>query len=89
MLEPQDFKNSDLHPYGMLKGYSNASEKESLLAWMLSQCIKAGDWVAIPCKYSHDALVSDGLLLETEQARCYRLSEKAKGYLYAFYSKEL
>ncbi|BAS55309.1 hypothetical protein NIES2135_54120 [Leptolyngbya boryana NIES-2135] len=88
MLHPQDFEKPTKHPFDMLRGYRNACQKESLLAWMLSQCVEAGEWIAIPCQYQHDDLVKDEILIPTEQECCYRLSKKAKGLLYSVYGKE-
>jgi hypothetical protein len=86
-VDPQEFTKPDNHPFGMLQGFANASQKESLLAWMLSQCIEAGDWIDIPCKHDHSAMVAEGLLEQTGE-RIYRLTKKSKGLLYAHYGKE-
>lgn len=74
------------HPFNMLEGYTNASEKESVLAWILRECIDAGDWVVVKTTHNHSTMVLDGLL-ERVTERQYRLTEKSKGLLYTQFHK--
>jgi len=81
-----DFNKPDKHPYGMLGAFDNASEKENVLAFILTQCIEAGKWIPFKMKYRHDSMVTDGLLEKIED-KTYELTTKAKGLLYSFYGK--
>lgn len=87
-MDLQLFERPENHPFGMLEGFrfSHTSELESTLAWMLIQCIEAGEWIAIPTKYEYFDLVDAGLL-EGDRAG-YRSTKRAKGLLYAHYGKE-
>jgi len=86
MISINEFKDPEVHPYGMLQGYTNANEKESLLCFLLGKCIEANAWVAVTTKYSHPTMVEDGLL-EMVGISQYLLTEKAKGLLYTVYHK--
>ena len=81
-----DFSTPDLHPWGMLEAFNNASQKESVLRFILTKCIEAGEWVSVPTKYEHPTMVSDGLL-EQVQEKTYSLTIKSKGLLYSFYGR--
>lgn len=81
-----DFQMPNGHPFGMLDGLTNACEKEAVLTMILSRCIDAGGFIPIKTKFSHPAMVSDGLLSETPEG--YLLTKKAKGLLYAHFGKE-
>lgn len=72
------FSKPDTHPYGMLSSYDKAYQKETVLAMMLSKCIKAGGFVAVKTKYAHPTMVIDGLLGEAEGDK-YKLTVKAIG----------
>lgn len=80
------FHQSKEHPFGMLRGYKHANEKESVLAWALRQCIDAGAWMALGMSHEHPTMVKDGLL-ERKGPRLYSLTEKSKGLLYAYYHR--
>ena len=83
-----DFNCPTKHPYNMCSGYANAYEKESLLVYILMQCIGAGSITAvIETKYHHDTMVKDGLLEQIGEDRKYRLTPKSIGLLYSFYGK--
>ena len=89
MLTANDFGPVTQHPYGMLEGYQNASEKESTLAFILSEALKAGDLnTAVNTTHNHPDMVGYGLLIEVSE-REYRLSKKAIGLLYSVYGKEI
>jgi len=79
-----DFKTPDSHPWGMLEAFKNASQKESVLSFILTKCIEAGEWIPVPTKYEHPTMVSDGLLEQVEE-KTYSLTVKSKGLLYSFY----
>ena len=79
-----DFNKPDAHPWGMLEAFTNASQKERMLVFILTKCIEAGDWIPVASKFEHDSMVSDGLLEQVEE-KTYSLTVKAKGLLYAFY----
>lgn len=80
-----DFTKPKDHPYGMLDGYTNAYQKESVLAIILKKCIDVGDFVAIETSHSHPTMVNDGLLEKTTD-RKYKLTKKAIGLLYSQYA---
>lgn len=86
-LTIKDFKEPNEHPYGMLKGYSNASEKERMLVFMICQCINADDIDAvINTKNTHPTMVEDGLLIKIDNDDFkYKLSDKAKECLHKFF----
>lgn len=77
------FNKPTEHPYGMLSGYQNASEKEALLAFILAKCIDAGDFIPVKIKYNHNTMVEDGLLAEDSDG--YRLTKLSIGLLYSVY----
>lgn len=85
-MKTTDFEYPEQHPYGMLYGYQNASQKESVLAIILRQCIEAGEFVAVETTHSHPAMVEDGLLEEVAD-RKYKLTTRAIGLLYSVYGK--
>jgi len=83
-----DFEMPAEHPWGMLEGQEHASEKERLLAYMLTECIKAGDLAhSVRLKRRYNGMVRDSLLEEVDGDR-YRLTKKSKGFLWAYYGKE-
>lgn len=87
MLTIDDFNVPTSHPYGMLKGYEHANEKESNLVILLRGCLEAGELDAtIETIHPHPAMVIDGLLERVEPKR-YKLTIKSKGLLYAHYGK--
>ena len=47
MISIDNFVEPKQHPFGMLAGYTNASEKESTLAMALVQCVIGGGWMAV------------------------------------------
>lgn len=86
-MKTTDFNRPAGHPYGMLSGIIHAYETESLLAWMLTQCINAGDFIPVQTVASWPTAVHAGLLNE-EGERLYTLTAKAKGLLYSVYGKD-
>lgn len=83
MLTVDDFVPVTKHPFGMLEGYQNASEKESTLAFILSKVLEAGDLNAVvKTNSNHPDMVGCGLLIEVREGE-YRLSKKAVGLLYS------
>ena len=87
MLTPSDFNKPTAHPFEMCQSYRNASEKEQTLAWMLIKCIEADDWIEIETQVSHDAMVKDGLVVQSKENH-YSLSQLSKGLLYGHYGKD-
>jgi hypothetical protein len=89
MLEISDFVEPKQHPFGMLQGYTNASEKEDTLAWMLSKIIERGGegFGSVETNFDHSDMVDDGLLIHV-RGKEYMLTPKAKGLLYSVYYKE-
>lgn len=85
-----DFERPEQHPYSMLLGMEliNTHQAESLLAWMLVECIDASKWITIQTKHDHGGLVAAGLLREVGE-RQYQLTERAKGLLYGCYAAEV
>lgn len=83
----ETFRDPEGHPAGMLDGCSRAFEKESLLTILLSECIKAGDWLPVKVDRRHSSMEEDGLLYYAGHGE-YVLSRKAKGLLYAIFGKE-
>ncbi len=82
------FNTPDRHPYGMLEGYKNAAEKESVLALILKKCIEVSSLTnPVITVHLHPAMVEDGLLEEAGD-RQYKLTKKAIGLLWAYYGKE-
>lgn len=90
MLKIEDFQEPKIHPYEMLRGYNNASEKESLLAFILGENIKSSKFEPVKTKYSHPTMVEDGLLIDnsTDTEHKYSLTKKSIGLLYSVYGKE-
>jgi hypothetical protein len=86
MLEVEDFDNPKEHPFGMLQGYVNASEKEDTLAWILAKSIEMGGFGPVVCNWDHTDMVNDGLLIHLKDKE-YTLTKKAKGLLYSIYYK--
>jgi hypothetical protein len=84
-MQITDFNKPDRHPFGMMQGYKQAAEKEQILTWLLNQCVDAGEWVTIGGEC--DALVADGFLTDHGD-NIYCLTNKAKGYLYAYFGKD-
>jgi hypothetical protein len=89
MIKPSDYGTPDRPPFGMLAnyGFSDTSQAESFLVWMLVQCQEKGDWGVVQTNKIHPTLVAKGLLEEAGD-RQYRLTRLAKGLLYAYYGKE-
>ncbi len=85
-MNVNQFTRPDRHPFDMLRGYTNASEKEQVLAWILQQCLDAGEWIIVGTAHAHPTMVGDGLL-ERHGIAQYSLTEKAKGLLYAEFHK--
>jgi hypothetical protein len=82
-----DFNRPEDRPWGMLRGYERAAEKENVLAAILLTCVEAGDFIPVGTKYKHPTImVSDGLLEETPQG--YMLTKKSLGLLYTVYGKD-
>lgn len=80
-----DFVKPTEHPFNMLRGYENAYQKESVLAFVLSKCIDAHDFAAVETKHEHPTMVEDGLL-ERVGERKYKLTKKSIGLLYSHYA---
>ena len=87
MLTPRDFNTPTAHPFGMCQS-PDANEKEQTLAWMLIQCIEAGNWIEIKTQDSHDSMVRDGLVVHSRENH-YSLSQLAKDLLYGYYGKKV
>lgn len=88
MLTIDNFTEPKDHPYGLLQGYSHASEKESILALLLTHCLVEKDlYASKEFVYEHPTMVEDGLLEQTGN-RTYRLTKKSIGLLYSVYGKE-
>jgi hypothetical protein len=87
MLEISDFVEPKSHPFGMLEGYTNASEKEDTLAWILAKSIEMGGFGPVVTNWDHTDMVNDGLLIHLRDKE-YTLTKKAKGLLYSVYYKE-
>ena len=85
-MNTTNFNKPEKHPCGMLSGYRNASEKEGLLCFILSECTDAGEFKEVKTKYSHKSMVQDGLLEEVRE-KTYKLTKKSKGLLYSVYGK--
>lgn len=85
MLNVNSFNSPKEHPFGMLRGYDYAREKEEMLVWILRQCVDAGDWIAVCTAHRHPTMVTDGLL--NQYGDRYSLTEKSKGLLYVHYHK--
>lgn len=86
-LSINDFTKPTSHPFGMLDGYKNESEKEQMLVFMLCQCIKNKNIDAvIKTQNTHPTMVKDGLLECVDgHAFKYRLTNKSKNLLVKFY----
>lgn len=71
----------------MLQGYSHASEKETILALLLTWCHTEKD-LFTPYEFIHDhpSMVDDGLL-EHVEGTTYKLTTKSIGLLYSVYGK--
>ncbi len=88
MLTIEDYKKPTKHPFGMLRGEYHASEKESFMAWCLSQCLAAKDIDAeFKTRNNEDCMVEIDMLLKVKK-QTYRLTHKAKGLLWVHYGKE-
>lgn len=87
MLSIEDYKKPDSHPFGMMKGERHASEKESFMAYCLSQCLEAGNIDAeFKTVANEDGMAKIGMLKKVGD-KTYRLTRKAKGLLFAHYGK--
>ena len=87
-MDINSFNEPIEHPWQMLEGYKHATEKETLMSLILSECIEAGDLdKVIMTEYSHPTMVDDGLLERVGEKR-YKLTRKGKGLLYTVYGKE-
>jgi hypothetical protein len=84
MITTYDFNKPDKHPYGMLSGYDRASEKESVLSWMLDKSIEGQEFGVIQCTHEHPSMVRDGFLKD-EGDRRYSLTQKSIELLYSVY----
>lgn len=82
------FSLPDKHPFGMLPGVTHGCEHESVLTYMLTQCVKAGDWIPVEINDFYGTLQREGLVDITEDFK-YLLTEKAKGLLYGYYRKSI
>lgn len=80
-----EFKEPTVHPFGMLDGYKNAFEKESVLFFIFNQNFRGGVFEPVKTKHDHPAMVEDGLLKKTGDQ--YELTQKAIGLLYSVYHK--
>jgi len=88
MLTVDDFGPITKHPFNMLEGYQNASEKENTLAFILSKALEIGSLNAVvKTNSNYPDMVGCGLLIEVREGE-YRLSRKAIGLLYSVYGKE-
>ena len=77
-----DFKKYTNYPVGLCSGLKNASEKEDLLAYIISQLINENDLnFIIETLYSHESMVSDGLLEEVGSKR-YKITQKSLNMIY-------
>jgi len=86
-MKVEDFETPTNHPFGMLNGFDHASEKESMLVYILAQCIKANDLNAtIEFMRDQSEMVNDGLLVQQGEHE-YRLTKKSLGLLYSVYGK--
>lgn len=83
----KDFNAPTAHPFDLLPGYKNAYEKESVLQYILSRCIEAGEFIAVETIHDHHTMVTDGLLEEIGD-REYKLTTKAIGLLYSQYGRQ-
>ena len=83
------FERPEKHPFEMLAGCNlpHTMEAEQVLAWILDQCVKAGEFKPIQTRHKHPVLVEAGLLKEVG-SRIYSLTKKAKGLLYGYYGKD-
>lgn len=84
-MQISDFVMPTEHPMGMLSAYSEAYQKEGVLAFILGKCIESGGFVPVKTKYEHPAMVADGLLERTGDFE-YKLTKKAIGLLYSHYA---
>jgi hypothetical protein len=84
----KDFEKPEKHPYGMLEGYINGYEKESVLAFIFKNSW-LHDFMYQPCemKYNHSSMVEDGLLDEVAPLT-YRLTTKSVGLLFTIYGRK-
>lgn len=84
----KDFIRPDKHPFGILVGYQNAFEKESVLSLIFRNAWK-NDNLYEACKtiHEHPTMVEDGLLEEVEP-RLYRLTTKSIGLLFSVYGRK-
>lgn len=80
------FDKPTAHPYGLLRGYTDAFEKESALAFCLVDCINASGFVPVEIKGNRHMLVADGLLKEVGENKAI-LTKRAIGLLYSHYGK--
>jgi len=83
-MQTTDFVKPTVHPYGMLSGYTDASEKESFLVWMLIKCIEVGEFMAINTTHEHPDMVKLDLLEKVGEKE-YKLTKKSIGLLYSHY----
>lgn len=88
----KDFHKPDQHPFGMLEGYKQGYEKESVLYFIFKNCWLHDDLNhACATQYDHPTMVEDGLLekLDTDyHDNVYRLTTKAIGLLYSVYGRK-
>jgi hypothetical protein len=86
MIKITDFEKPKVHPFGLLEGYENASEKESVLEFMLTKAIERKTFSPIATSYDHPDMVECGLLVQTGFKE-YALTKKSIGLLYSVYGK--
>jgi len=79
------FTKPERHPFGMLDGFGlkHTSQDENHLAFILTECIEAGEFKPIKRKYSLESLVDIGMLRKVADGHI--LTRMGKGYLYAYY----
>ncbi|MCK5606654.1 hypothetical protein KAR91_32430 [Candidatus Pacearchaeota archaeon] len=87
MLTIDDFKKPTSHPFGMMVGERQASEKEGFMAFFLAQCIKAGDIDAEIKTVSNEDYMEGLGYLKKVKKQTYQLTKKSKGLLFAYYGK--
>lgn len=83
------FEKPTKHPYSMLAGQvrSHTNEKESMLAYILGECIEQESWDAVETTHEHPGMVREDLLYRVGD-HLYTLTKKAKGLLYGYYRKD-
>ena len=81
-LEINDFKNYTDYPMGLCKNFRDGSQKENMLAYMLSKTIEADNMEAVvETEHTHPTMVQDGLLEEVAPKQ-YKITLKAYALIY-------